>query len=468
MRYLMMILCLSGACVAWAVPVSLENVLDSVTENHPALVGAWASRDEKVAKQEAALGAFDAKFKSDSKTYAAGYYEGRYVDSYIAKPLRYQGVEVYSGFRVSDGDFPTYDGDLATAEDGEFRVGARIPLVRNRDIDEPRGTYALETMEIEAADWKVFSTRLKLAAAGSQAYWKWVATGLKVGVIKNLVEVARLRNAQLEVQVQAGDKPRFDLVDNQRSVLKRESELIKVENELANASLKLSFYFRDSQGEPVVLPAQQSPGVMPDPDLAEFYHLDEKKLLAEAYAQRPELRILQVRKAQISTETDMAENLFLPQIDFDVMAAQDFGPGKASLEPGEVKAGFKIEVPLQYRKARGKLRAAQAAARSVAAEGTVVKDQIAIAVRREIQSVRAALERVKLATAELKASRELERGEVIRFNQGDSNLIFVNYREQTAAEAAIKQIESLLEYQYLAANLRASLGRVWKGFSVTK
>ena len=66
-------------------------------------------------------------------------------------------------------------------------------------------------------------------------------------------------------------------------------------------------------------------------------------------------------------------------------------------------------------------------------------------------------ERVKLATAEAEAARKLEQGERKRFVMGDSNLIFVNLREQTAAEAAIREVDALLDFQKALAAYQAAL-----------
>jgi outer membrane protein, heavy metal efflux system len=57
----------------------------------------------------------------------------------------------------------------------------------------------------------------------------------------------------------------------------------------------------------------------------------------------------------------------------------------------------------------------------------------------------------------VQAAREVEKGERERFELGDSNLIFVNLREQTAAEAAIREIDALSDYEKAKAAYRAAL-----------
>jgi outer membrane protein, heavy metal efflux system len=439
--------------------LALDEVIKSTLSKHPAVTEAYFALAEKSAKQEAAQGEFDAKWKTEAKTYGAGYYDGRYIDSYVSKPLETMGLELYSGYRISEDDFPIYDGDLVTAEEGEARVGVRLPLLRGRAIDERRGDLGKTLLDIEGVKLKQKVIRLKLIRDATIAFWSWVAAGKQVKVFENLVNVAKKRNQQLQGQVSAGDKPGFDLVDNQRSVLKRQNELIKMQNYLRNASVKLSLYFRDKKGRPIVPSLHELPVEIPKPKKGDFQNVSEKTLIAEALKSRPEMLIVEVQKKQVDVDVQTAENQFLPQLDVDLAAAQDFGTAKKNIDQGELKLGLKIEVPLQYRKPRGKLNAAKSQSEQLSANLTLLKNTISAEVQQSKNSLQAAKDRVELARQELEAAKELEGGELIKFAQGDSNLIFVNLREQTAAEAAVQEIQALLEYQVESARLQALLAR---------
>jgi outer membrane protein TolC len=415
--------------------------------------------EEKEAKNLAALGVADAKLKAESKAYGAGYYDGRFVDTTVSKPLMDLGGEVYTGFRSSEGEFPVYDGDLQTGDTGEARLGVRVPILRNRRIDEARGELTKSGLEVEAAGSKLISTRLKIIRDATIAYWELIAAIRQVHVIRNLVKVARERGEQLDVQVKAGDKPRFDLIDNQRAILKRENELVKVRNILDKALVKLSLYYRDEYGRPIILGADSFNGVLPDPDPNEFFNWQQSMLIEEALDRRPELAIVNVRSQQVAVDMEVAKNQFLPQLDLDASAAQDYGRADKKIDQGELKFGVKIEVPLEYRKLRGKLASAKATSQQLRANRTWLHNQIENEILQSVIVLKATIERIKLARAENVAAHELEDGERERFQQGDSNLIFLNLREQTAAEAAVQVIQSLLDYQMESANLRALLAR---------
>jgi outer membrane protein TolC len=439
--------------------LSLNKVIEASLIGHPYMVEAGAAIDEKKGKKLGATGEFDAKLKSESKAYGAGYYDGRYVDVSVSKPLIANGGEIYTGYRTADGEFPIYDGDLVTGNAGEAELGVKMPLLRNRTIDERRGEIVKADLDIESASNKLISTRLKVIQGATAAYWEAVAMQRQVGVMQALVKVARERGDQLGGQVKAGDKPRFDLVDNQRAILKRENELVKIRNLFQKALIKLSLYYRSADGEPLMPEESEVPHKLPEPSPEEFQHFDESLLLGEALKNRPELQMVRLKGEQVAVDVSVAENQFLPQLDLNLAAAQDFGNISKTIDQGELKVGLKVEVPLEYRKLRGKLAAAKAQGAQVNAQRSWIENLIANDIRQSVATLRASVERIQLARAELSAARELELGEQTRFQLGDSNLIFVNLREQIAAEAAIQEIQSLLEYQQEGANLRALLAR---------
>lgn len=53
---------------------------------------------------------------------------------------------------------------------------------------------------------------------------------------------------------------------------------------------------------------------------------------------------------------------------------------------------------------------------------------------------------------------DLEQAERVRFEQGDSNLLTVNIREQQTAEAELREIEALFDFHRAVADLRAARG----------
>jgi outer membrane protein, heavy metal efflux system len=446
-----------------AFPLTLKEVIKSVETRHPVLHSLKYGVEVKVNKELEAQGAFDAKFKSESKGYLDGYYDGNFLDNIVEKPLQYQGSTVYGGYRKSLGNFPDYYGYRDTEDRGEVRAGVEVPLFRNRITDERRGNIQIRKLDISVSEQKLREKEIDLKLEASIAYWRWLAAVQNFKVLKNLLKTAELRNQQIEAYVKAGDKPQFDLVDNTRAVLKRKLELVKAENEIQQSEIELSLYFRDELGDPIVVSADRAPKNL-DPELTEYKNLNQQQALAEAYKNRPELVTLNLQLKQSRIDLGIADNQLLPSVNVMIEASKDIGNGaRKQLDPAELLMGFKIEIPLQMRKQRGKLNSVKSQISEIERLVSYVKDKVKTEVDKAITKINISRAAIYLAERELEAARELEQGERIRLREGDSNLVFVNLREQTAAEAAISRINSIAEYQMAIAAYAAAIG---KGFLI--
>ena len=87
----------------------------------------------------------------------------------------------------------------------------------------------------------------------------------------------------------------------------------------------------------------------------------------------------------------------------------------------------------------------------------LARDRVAVDVRDALSASAAAEERIGFTRREVMVSVELERGERKRFELGDSTLLFVNLREQAAAEARVREIDALADFHKAVAALRAAL-----------
>jgi outer membrane protein TolC len=121
-----------------------------------------------------------------------------------------------------------------------------------------------------------------------------------------------------------------------------------------------------------------------------------------------------------------------------------------------------VEIPLRTRTQEGRLDFFEAKQRKLDFTETFLKERIRADVQDALNAVEVARQRVEVAIREVRAARDLAQGEAKRFSLGDSNLIFVNLREQNAADAEIRQIESLQDYQKAFVAFEAILARVHK------
>jgi outer membrane protein TolC len=158
----------------------------------------------------------------------------------------------------------------------------------------------------------------------------------------------------------------------------------------------------------------------------------------------------------------LARNQVLPRLDLRVFSYNDYGTGDPKREDPEVKAGLRIEIPLATRTQQGRIDYFESRQKKLEFTETFLRERIRTDVQDALNALDVAKSRVEVVAQEVRASEELARGELERFNMGDSNLIFVNLREQNAADAKVREVEALQDYQKAFVAFEATLARIQK------
>ncbi|RMG41703.1 MAG: TolC family protein [Planctomycetota bacterium] len=439
-----------------AEPLELDVVLESVDRAFPLLDAARALRDIAEGQHLAAHGAFDLKVKAASENGPLGFYETYRHRVGLEQPT-YWGGSVFAGYRIGRGSFQPWYLERLTDEGGEFNGGIIVPLLRNVGIDTRRAELWKTNLgrQIAAAEFRL--QRIGFVRDASYAYWDWVAAGRRVRISQRLLALARNRNEGIRRKVETGAIDPPVLADNQRLIASREAKLLAERRKLQETAVKLSLYYRDADGRPVVPTADQIPE-FPEVTDSITDRLDEH--LRTAQQNRPELQILGSLREQLEIDRRQALNETRPDLSVAVRTAKDVGPhasSKRDKRPFELEAGVFFEVPVQRRKARGKLAAAEAKIRQVLAKRTMMSDKVAAEVQAVHARLRAALGRIDQVREARRLAERLADVERRRFELGNSDLLAVNLREQQAAQAQIAEVEVLHEYFTALADLTAVL-----------
>jgi outer membrane protein TolC len=277
----------------------------------------------------------------------------------------------------------------------------------------------------------------------ADAYQQWVAAGLRMRTYRDLLALARERQASIERQVQLGARPAVLAVENRQNIVRREALLVRSEQDLAVAAQALSLFWRDDLGQPIVATADDLPASFPDgvaPRLADT---------ATVLANRPDLQILMNRAEQARLRGDLAGNDLLPKLDVRVEASKDFGSGSYTRVPGEVLFGVRLSMPLEQRAARGRMAEAQADADALSHRLRLAEQQITADLASLRVQVSGAERLAVLAGDEAQLARRMAEAERRRFALGASDFLPVNLREEAAADAQLRQIDA--QYRHAAA-----------------
>ena len=438
--------------------MQLDEVIQSTLSYHPALSGEIEERRAADADLLSSQGAFDPSIKGEGLNYVTGGYSGSYGGAYVDKPLQLYGSRIIAGYRVGDGTFPTYENIYETNNGGEAQFGVEVPLLRDGPTDRRRVNIKKAEAGQQLADAMVDQRRIELARVAALSYWDWTGARLKVQTYRRLLSVARERDRQITERVKRGDLPDFDRVDNQRAVLQREAQVLSAERSLKNSEFTLGLFYRDTERQPRDVSTFASLDVIPRPLFVPERSVEQP--IQDALKARPEFRGIEAQRQQNDFEIKLARNQILPRLDLKVFTARDYGAGLEKREDTELKAGLRIEVPLATRTQEGKIDFYEAKQRKLAFTETFLKERIRADVQDVLNALDVAKQRVDVTAREVQASRELAESERMRFDMGDSNLIFVNLREQNAADAEVREIEALQDYQKAFVAFEATLARI--------
>ena len=441
--------------------LSLDEVLSSVTQHHPLIITSQIDQAKAQSEYFSAKGNFDPILKGDYSNHFEGHYINNSVNLSIEQPISVWGTSITASWKNGQGDFPIYDIKSATFTQGEAKAGIEIPLLKGRNTDERRTRMRWTELGISTAHESFQSQSLEILKQASYKFWDWIASGRKVWVARELLEIAISRNEAIEKKIKHGDLPEIDQIDNERSILNRQAILIAAERAFQKASLELSIYYRDSKGHPIIENLEKVPKTYSIDEIIAVRNKIEKDKASSA--NHPELRWLGFQIQQLETEYKYAQNQLLPKLNFNfgIYSYLGVNPGNSYIPDSsapELKAGITLEFPLFFRTANGKLQSSQSAIEKSTTLTNLAQNKLEIQLEDSIQAMNAAHQRLTLAQKEITISIKLEESERKRAFHGDSNFLFVNLREQTTRDAMTREIDAYSDFFKANAEYYSSIG----------
>jgi len=438
--------------------LNLDEVIGSVYQSYPLLEAALQSRNIAQGEQMAATGAFDLKFKAASENGPTGFYQTYRQSVGLVQPT-YNGGEVFAGYRIGRGDFQPWYKERQTNDGGEFKAGVVVPLSRNRNIDDRRAELWRTTYERQLVEPDIQAQLIGFVQEASYAYWDWVAAGEKYRIAERILALAEDRTQRIRRQVEEGFLDPPELTDNLRLVAERRAKRADAARKLQQTAVKLSLYLRGMDGHPRIASPIDLPGFpRPEP-------VDETDMMFDsqlALEQRPEIAVLNFVQRQLEVDFAEAHNLMRPSVDAVVSASQDVGyPTSKKNDKGqfELDASIFVDVPIQRRKARGKMQAVQAKIAQLNAKRRLTEDKVVADVQSAYAALVSAYEQVQQAQQAVKLAEDLAARERRNFELGASDLLKVTLREQYSVESAEKAVDALLLYYRARADYRAALAQ---------
>ena len=436
---------------------TLDEVIQSIRENFPMIQQAIAGRVVASGEALSAEGAFDRKFEAFGNGQPLDFFENQWGFAKLERNTMWGG-KVGAGYKLGRGSFEPWFLERETNDGGEFSVTLSAPIGRDVVIDENRAELWRAQLEQNRVEPEIRAMVLLSIRNGSVAYWDWVAAGANLGIARDLLILAEERTGFLETQVRLQEKAGIELTDNQRIIVSRQAKLIDARRKAQQAAVKLSLFFRDPGGAPILLPDEVTSA--PFPDVVSVEQDPNEADVALALERRPELAELNVVRRQLSIALRQANNETRPEIDGGMFFGQDVGNPTASDNKSdfEIEATLTVSVPLERRKARGKVRQLQGKIAQLRAKTRFASDKITGEVRAARAALVAAAQRVEQTTEGVRLAEQMRLAEDKRLKLGESNLLNLNIRELQAAEARVARVAALRDYFVAEADYTAARG----------
>lgn len=421
----------------------LSEVTESVGSLYPPLLAALIERDIAAGRLQSAQGTFDFNMFAKAFGTPAGFYDSRTVETGFEKFLGLWGSSVYGGYRLTEGDLlPDYYRTERTQENGELKIGIKVPLLRDGSIDKRRAAVIKARYDAALANPLIQRQEIDFTQAATNAYFNWLAAGNKLRLAQDQLNLARDRVDLLKAQVESGLVRRLVIIDNRRLVADREIEATRARRAFEAASLALSLFHRDDDMEPLITGMDRLPEEFPKV-------IDPKELIMtndirRAIELRPELKQLRIELAKIGIDIRQARNEMNPSLDASVFGEQSFGEEiYDDIEDLELKAMIELRMPLERREARGNRVVAESRQQQLLLGARFARERISTEVRNAHSAMIAAHEQIEVTKTNVMLAEELEAAEKEMFNQGASDFLAVQLREKSTFDARIKLVEAV-------------------------
>ncbi|WP_419189769.1 TolC family protein [Stieleria marina] len=439
-------------------PLKLADVIASVYHAYPEVASSKLEYQIANGQLKSAYGWYDTKVKGYTLNEPTGYYENYRHGIGVARQTWWGGY-LSAGYRIGRGEFQPWYKERETDKAGELKASWQQALLQGRAIDPQRVEVFQASVSRKAAAPQVQQIIIETSRDAALAYWKWVAEGTVLKAQRELLELAQKRNEQFVVGVRAGKFPEIDLILNQQLLAERQAKVLEVRRKYQAAAFKLSLFLRDEMGKPMMPEDTWLPEEFPVTEVPA--RPDFESSVMASIERRPEFQLLRLKRQQLQYDYQLACNQTLPQVDLIAEASQDMGADASSKDDKDeflVILGLQGELPIQRRKARGKIQQTTAKMAQLDQKIRLQTDKVVTDLRTGFASLELYAQVVEQSDLSLRAAFDTLDRYRFAFTKGKVDLLYLNLIETKAYETEIKLIQAQQQWFSALAELQATMG----------
>lgn len=440
--------------------LSKDELVSIVRQYHPVVRQADVLVNRYKANVLESRGGFDPKFTSglDRKTF-----DGKLYYSYFNPEIKiptWFGIDIKGGLEEVVGERVTQESTFGKSS----YIGATVPVTRGLFFDERRATLrqAQAMSNMSEAERLLMINNVLFEAVST--YWEWVREYSFYKIYSTAVDLNIDRLNMVKSEYVQGNRPAIDTVEALTQL--QTYQLLQNEAYLnfQNSGLELSNYLWLDNNQPMEWVSVLVPDTFSfTADMYDTYNIPVlEDLVAQASINHPKLQMVNFKIDALKIERKLKAVSILPKLDVNAnILSKDYGLPNDLSTPfleNNYKLGVDFSMPLFFRKEIGAYRAS----RFKVQEADIERDYTSLKIENKIKSyyneVVMLNKQILLYEDAQKNYSRMLRGEMIRYEIGESNLFLINSRENKLLNAQQKLMELKTKWHKSYAGLLWAAG----------
>ncbi|HZH65963.1 MAG TPA: TolC family protein [Flavisolibacter sp.] len=416
--------------------LSLKEFLAIVKRHHPIARQAAIGVDIAKAEVTAARGGFDPLLTNEISRKEFGgllYYDQQITELKI--PTWY-GVDVVAGMESLTG---TRTSTPDTKGNSSY-IGFSVPVAKGLLLDKRRAVLqqAKIFQNLSVQEQRTIVNDLLYEA--SRAYWMWWQQYQIQMLFQQAIKNAEQRFKLVKTAYQFGDRPAIDTVEALAQLQSFQLRQAEIAVDITNSQLDVNVFLWQQAGEAYSLP----PTVVPQRTLTSIETLQIERLLQNVQ-QHPELQQYRFKLEALNVEKRLKFQSLLPSVYLKYnQLNKSHDLGKSFSTPwlqNNYRYGVAIAMPLRLSEGRGEYRKAKLKIEQTELAQLAKQVTLQTKLQQYYNEWKALQAQMALQQRAIASYAALQRGEEVRFSNGESSLFLINAREIKTLEAQQKLIE---------------------------
>lgn len=431
--------------------LSLEEYLRIVKTYHPVAKQAALGVEIAEAEVTTARGAFDPTFENDisrKELDALLYYDHQVSEVKI--PTWY-GVDIVAGIESLSGERTS----TPDTKGNSSYFGFRVPVGKGLLMDRRRADLQQAKLFQQLSEQEQLAILNDLLYDASKAYWNWWQQHQVQALFRQAIRTAQERFRLVKAAYVIGERPAIDTVEALAQLQSFQIREQEINVSLINTQLEGSVFLWQQNGEAYTLP----PAVIPQgSSQLQAEALQQEKLLQQM-ANHPELQQYRFKLEALQVERRLKFQSLLPSVYLKYNQLNKSHDLQKSFSTpwleNNYRYGVAISIPLRLSEGRGEYRKAKLKIEQTQWQQLAKQVSLQTKLRQSYNEWGQLRQQVQLQQQAIQSYTMLQRGEEIKFSNGESSLFLVNARELKTLEAR----EKLIELQSKAQ--KAVAGTLW-------